>query len=84
MDDMAGGAVTPPQCASSVPIPAGLAKAIKDDLKALSDRIDDPDQGSNAMPSLPTDCRDDQNTQIALRNPVVHFPRLMLMTRPYG
>ena len=36
MDDLGGGAVTPPSCAASVPIPEDLAKDIEDELKASS------------------------------------------------
>ena len=45
MDDLGGGAVTPPPCAASVPLPAELAQAIEDELKPSSGNIAGPEMG---------------------------------------
>ena len=42
LNDLCIGAVTPPPCSASVPIPTELAKAIKEELKASSDVFEDP------------------------------------------
>uniref|UniRef100_M4BSU7 Uncharacterized protein n=1 Tax=Hyaloperonospora arabidopsidis (strain Emoy2) TaxID=559515 RepID=M4BSU7_HYAAE len=39
MDDLGGGDFTPSPCAASVPLPAEISQAIKDDLKASSGNI---------------------------------------------
>ena len=72
LNDLNGGAVTPPPCAASVPIPADLAKAIDQELKASSGVLDDPETGASGSPKRPDAGMDDLCSVVAVRSPMAH------------
>ena len=63
INDLDGGAVTPPPCAASVPLPVDLSKAIEEELKASSGILADPFENNNDQPSRPTVCKDAHGTR---------------------
>ena len=68
LNDLNGGAVTPPPCAASVPIPADLAKAIEEELKASSGVIDVSGTGASSFLTRPTASTGGLCTQVAVRS----------------
>ena len=75
MDDLGGGAVTPPPCAASVPLPAELAQAIEDELKPSSGNIAGPEMGDYLLVTRPIGTYEDPGTQLVIRS-------LMDLNRP--
>ena len=69
LNDLDGGAVTPPPCSASVPIPAELAKAIEQELKNSSGAIEEP----SGLTTRPTAGMGDLCTQVASRSSIEHF-----------
>ena len=67
------GVVNPPPCAASVPIPADLAKAIEEELKASSGVIDVSDTGASGLTTRPIASMGGLCTQVAVRSPMEHF-----------
>ena len=53
LNDLSGGAVTPPPCTASVPIPSYLAKAIEEDVKASSGVTGDHEMGASRSTTRP-------------------------------
>ena len=72
LHDLDEGALTPPPCAASVPIPADLAKAIDQELKASSGVLDDPETGASGSPKRPDAGMDDLCSVVAVRSPMAH------------
>ncbi|CAI5703593.1 unnamed protein product [Peronospora effusa] len=70
MDDLGGGTVTPPPCATSVPIPAELAKAFEKELKASSGYISDLAMGPYGLLTRSIDSGEVSSTQVALNSPM--------------
>uniref|UniRef100_A0AAV1U7U0 Uncharacterized protein n=1 Tax=Peronospora matthiolae TaxID=2874970 RepID=A0AAV1U7U0_9STRA len=70
LNDLNGGAVTPPIFAASVPVPADLAKAIEEELKASSKVIDVSDTGASSLLTRPTASMGGLCTQVAVRSPM--------------
>ena len=62
------GVVNPPPCAASVPIPADLAKATEEELKASSGVIDVSDTGASSFLTRPTASTGGLCTQVAVRS----------------
>ena len=71
MEDLGGGAVTPFSCAASVPIREELAKATKDELKASSGTIVDPDMGTYGLLTRPIGTHETLSTQVTIPSPLV-------------
>uniref|UniRef100_M4BVA1 RxLR effector candidate protein n=1 Tax=Hyaloperonospora arabidopsidis (strain Emoy2) TaxID=559515 RepID=M4BVA1_HYAAE len=65
-NDLGGGALTSPPCSASVPIPAELAKAIEEELKASSGVIEEP----SGFTTRPAASMGDLCTQVAVRSPI--------------
>ena len=70
MDDLYGGAVTPPSCATSVPLPAELTKDIEGELKTSSDTIAVPEMGTCDLFSRPIGTHETLSTQVKITIPV--------------
>ncbi|CAH0488122.1 unnamed protein product [Peronospora farinosa] len=70
MDDLGGGAVTPPPCAARVPIPVEIAKALEDELKASSGSISDLAMGTYGLLTRSIDSGKVSNTHVALNSPM--------------
>ena len=66
MDDLGGGDVTPPPCAASVPLPAQLAQAIEEEMKASSGNTTEPEMGDYRLVTRPIDTCEDPGTQLAI------------------
>uniref|UniRef100_M4BV95 Uncharacterized protein n=1 Tax=Hyaloperonospora arabidopsidis (strain Emoy2) TaxID=559515 RepID=M4BV95_HYAAE len=62
MDDLGGGAVSPPPCAASVPLPAELAQAIEEDPKASSRNIAEQEMGDYRLMSRSIGTYEDTGT----------------------
>ena len=84
LNEMNGGAVTPPSCAASVPIPSNLAKAIAEELKASSVVIKEPKTGASDLTTRPAAGRGDLCTQVSVRSPTKHFALPIVTTRRYA
>uniref|UniRef100_M4C200 Uncharacterized protein n=1 Tax=Hyaloperonospora arabidopsidis (strain Emoy2) TaxID=559515 RepID=M4C200_HYAAE len=69
LNDLDGGAITPPPCSASVPIPAELAKAIVEELKVSSGVIEEP----SGLTTRPAASMGDLCTQVEVRSPIEHF-----------
>ena len=71
MDDLGGGAVTPPTAATSVPILVELAKDIEDEPKAPSCTIADPEMGTYDLLTRPIGTHETLSSQVTIRFPLV-------------
>ena len=70
LHDLDEGALTPPSCAASVPIPADLAKAIEEELKASSRVLGDSEQGTSCLTTRPAAGMSSHFSEAAVQYPI--------------